>query len=78
MFNQKLILKIKSVILYLNKDPNVGEITNEYQKMVKPFYEKNFFPTEVKSLREQEVKPAYDFQNAEIVGQVSKGGEEVL
>lgn len=46
--------------------------------MVKPFYEKNFFPTEVKSIKEQDVKPVYDFQNAEIVGQVSSGGEEVI
>ena len=46
--------------------------------MVKPFYEKNFFPTEVKSIKEQDVKPVYDFQNAEIVGQVSRGGEEVI
>ena len=46
----------------------MGEITNEYQKMVKPFYEKNFFPTEVKSIREPVVKQAYNFQNAQIVG----------
>ena len=46
--------------------------------MVKPFYSKNFFPTEVKSVREPVVKPAFDFQNAEIVGeQLPTGKEEV-
>ena len=39
------------------KHPNVGEITSEYQKMVKPFYQKEYFPKEVSSINEP--KPAY-------------------
>ena len=43
--------------------------------MVRPFFSKEFFPTEVKSIRENTIKP-YDFQNAQIVGAVSPRGEE--
>ena len=42
------------------KHPNVGEITSEYHKMVKPFYQKEFFPQEVSSIKE--TKPAYGKQ----------------
>ncbi len=35
-----------------NIHPNVGEITSEYKKMVKPFYQKEFFPEEVATLQE--------------------------
>jgi len=51
-----------------NVHPNVGEITSEYKKMVKPFYQKEFFPQEVDSIRDAPIKAAYNFQNAEIVG----------
>jgi hypothetical protein len=35
-----------------NIHPNVGEITSEYHKMVKPFYQKEYFPEEVATLQE--------------------------
>jgi hypothetical protein len=42
--------------------------------MVKPFYQKEFFPIEVDSIQEKIAKPAYDFQNAEIVGKRDEKG----
>ena len=43
--------------------------------MVRPFYSKDFFPTEVNSIKES-VKSVHDFQNAVIVGPVSPQGQE--
>ena len=57
-----LILSINAANLKssVKKHPNIGEITSEYHKMVKPFYQKEFFPQEVSSIVEP--KPAYGNQ----------------
>lgn len=39
--------------------PNVADITSEYHKLVKPFYQQPFVPELVKSIRQVEQKPAY-------------------
>lgn len=44
-----------------NIHPNVGEITNEYHKMVKPYYQKEYFPEEVASLKETSPKPSIEY-----------------
>jgi hypothetical protein len=64
-----LLISISSKGLKAEIHPNVADITTEYHKMVKPFYQKEFFPQEVNSIREPEVKPVgYNFNVAEIVG----------
>jgi len=67
------LVNAKSSLKDPNLHPNVGDIYGEYKKMVRPYYSKEFFPQEVDSILEK-VKPAYDFQNAEIVGKQDKKG----
>lgn len=85
VFTSCLLLLAQASKNLKNKEtlhPNVGEITHEFKKMVKPFYQREFFPEEVNSIKEPP-KPVYsiiyinclDFQNAEIVGPQEKGGE---
>ena len=74
LFFNILILTANSLSLKSTIHPNVGEIFNEYHKLVKPFYQKEFFPQEVSSIKEP-IKPVFDFTSAEIVGPLeSKGG----
>lgn len=83
---RKLLIKtIKTSILvnYICKNslgPNIGDLTSQYQKTIKPFIEKPFIPTEVDKLQDQQKRSYSDISmtNAILVGPKETGkGQEV-
>lgn len=70
------IIKILKSVYYLFKSlgPSIADITNQYQKVIKPFIETPFIPQEVDSLAEKNKKVYQDVSmtNAILVGPKEK------
>lgn len=75
----KTSLLVKLIFLWF-LGPNIADITKQYQKIVKPFVEKPFIPTEVDKLQDMSKKTYTDIQmtNAILIGPKEQGsGPEV-